>query len=171
MSSPSYVSLVDELAHNLERQAVLVRQTAQTLKEQRMRFVACRGEDLEIAPRALETLATQLVDAEQNRIRVHDRIATHLGVDVGNLRFDQIASTVQGVTRVRLNAARKAATTAADELGIEASIGERLLEWSANCHESMLAQLVGLSGGEACYGPDGMERRKAGDACLIDATL
>ncbi|MCA8968244.1 MAG: hypothetical protein KDC95_00620 [Planctomycetes bacterium] len=166
-----YPALVAELAASLEECTSLIRSATAILGEQRMHFAAMHGSELAKAPAALADVADRIVAAERSRAALHDRIARHLGTNSNQLTLARIASTVTGDARLRLETARRNARRAAEDLGIETSIGERLLDWSATCHENLLRRLVTTVGAGRRYDRDGRELRTDDHESLVNTTL
>ncbi|HMQ23024.1 MAG TPA: hypothetical protein PKE00_11080 [Planctomycetota bacterium] len=170
-ASPDHNRLVDDLVRSLALSSDLVRSATNELRAQRQHFVALRGEELAKAPAALAKVSDRLVEAERERAAVHEQLATLLKLPPATATLARVAERLPKAARLRVETARRELREAAEALGIEAAIGERLLDWSATCHENTLRRLFGNNPGEAQYGPDGRQRTTKDPRSFVNTTL
>lgn len=169
MMASSFMDQIAALRETLDEQARAMRRIAETLATQRSALAAMRGADLEDAQQALAAPAEQMLELETKRRALHARIAASLGIEARELRVQTLASKLTEPMRSRLLQAAKGTREAAEALRLEAHVGERLLAWSASCHEQLLMRLVASRRDTSAYGPAGQIEQPA-DSLLVDTT-
>jgi hypothetical protein len=120
----------------LEQEAVRLRELAESMRRNRMHYVALRPSAMTGAVAAMEAIAAECAALAAQRTELLERLGG---------RLDDALAGLPPAAEKQLRDAAARARAAAGEVRIENGVGRRLLEFSRQAQESLLLSLYGAA--------------------------
>ncbi len=139
--------LAVQLEHSFRATTSLLRRLLQGLQGRRTTWASARPSTLQPSPE-LEQVAVELAAEEKARAGLLTQIAAQLTLPPGvtaadlHLNVTRIAAVLPQALGRSLRAAADDATSAAKTVRVEITLGERLLRFTQQAHDSLLGQLA-----------------------------
>ncbi|MFQ5506875.1 MAG: hypothetical protein ACE5F1_19050 [Planctomycetota bacterium] len=163
--------LVHDLARVLREQEGEVAAITQALREERRSFVSYRSGDIQSAQSRIEERASRCLTLDEERSAILKSMAEILGVPPTTLTAARIAACVTGNGGAGLKDQARRTRRAAEALQIETRLGNRLLEWSARCHEGLIYRLAEALDPPRTYERSGRQMKEGQRIGLVDGVF